>query len=129
MVHLRLVGHHGVMVNLRSSAGGDSRVRTFLGERGHGLVARGGELINPLECPAILADDASRLVGVLELSHPRRGLRNRHPAYIATVDRDGTALIKEMRRLATGQGCTALRVTTTNDNVDALRFYQRRGFS
>jgi hypothetical protein len=37
-------------------------------------------------------------------------------------------LVAEVRRLATEQGCTALRVTTTNDNVDALRFYQRRGF-
>jgi len=25
-------------------------------------------------------------------------------------------------------GFTELRLTTTNDNVDALRFYQRRGF-
>jgi hypothetical protein len=25
-------------------------------------------------------------------------------------------------------GCHEIRLTTTNDNVDALRFYQRRGF-
>jgi len=25
-------------------------------------------------------------------------------------------------------GCREVRLTTTNDNVDALRFYQRRGF-
>ena len=25
-------------------------------------------------------------------------------------------------------GCTRLWLTTTNDNLDALRFYQRRGF-
>ena len=25
-------------------------------------------------------------------------------------------------------GCQQIRLTTTNDNVDALRFYQRRGF-
>jgi hypothetical protein len=25
-------------------------------------------------------------------------------------------------------GCREIRLTTTNDNVDALRFYQRRGF-
>ena len=128
MVHLRLVGHHGVMVDLRNSAGGNSRVRAFLGERGHSLVARRGELINPLECPAILADEAGRLVGVL--SYLILGA----DCEIVTLHTSrrwtgiGTALIEEMRRLATGQGCTALRVTTTNDNVDALRFYQRRGF-
>ena len=33
-----------------------------------------------------------------------------------------------MREAARDAGCTRLRVVTTNDNVDALRFYQRRGF-
>ena len=26
------------------------------------------------------------------------------------------------------RGCTVVWLTTTNDNLDALRFYQRRGF-
>jgi N-acetylglutamate synthase-like GNAT family acetyltransferase len=42
--------------------------------------------------------------------------------------RTGTALIEAVRLQARRQGCTRLRVITTNDNVDALRFYQRRGF-
>jgi Acetyltransferase (GNAT) family len=40
----------------------------------------------------------------------------------------GTALIEAVGHLARRQGCTRLWVITTNDNVDALRFYQRRGF-
>ena len=40
----------------------------------------------------------------------------------------GTALIEAVEQLAVRQGCTRLWVITTNDNVDALRFYQRRGF-
>ena len=32
------------------------------------------------------------------------------------------------RRVAAEAGCTKLWLITTNDNVDALRFYQRRGF-
>jgi GNAT superfamily N-acetyltransferase len=40
----------------------------------------------------------------------------------------GTALIEAVGQLARRQGCTRLWVITTNDNVDALRFYQRRGF-
>lgn len=39
----------------------------------------------------------------------------------------GTALIEALRR-ELGDGFTQIRLTTTNDNVDALRFYQRRGF-
>ena len=37
-------------------------------------------------------------------------------------------MIEAVRLLARRQGCTRLWVITTNDNVDALRFYQRRGF-
>ena len=40
----------------------------------------------------------------------------------------GSALVAAVRELAAGRGCRRLWVLTTNDNVDALRFYQRRGF-
>ena len=40
----------------------------------------------------------------------------------------GTALIEQAARQAAAGGCGTLWCTTTNDNLDALRFYQRRGF-
>jgi GNAT superfamily N-acetyltransferase len=40
----------------------------------------------------------------------------------------GTGLIEAVERLAAQQGCKRLWLITTNDNLDALRFYQRRGF-
>ena len=40
----------------------------------------------------------------------------------------GTALIAAARRVAEASGARRLWLITTNDNVDALRFYQRRGF-
>ena len=40
----------------------------------------------------------------------------------------GTALTGVAGQLARRQGCSRLRVITTNDNIDALRFCQRRGF-
>ena len=40
----------------------------------------------------------------------------------------GTALIEGLVRLLRTQEIAVLRVTTTNDNLSALRFYQRRGF-
>jgi len=40
----------------------------------------------------------------------------------------GTALVEAVRRRALDAGCGLLWVVTTNDNLDALRFYQRRGF-
>ena len=41
----------------------------------------------------------------------------------------GTALVERVRQTATRQGCRRLWLITTNDNLDAVRFYQRRGFA
>lgn len=40
----------------------------------------------------------------------------------------GTALVEALLSRLRAERVTVLRVTTTNDNLDALRFYQRRGF-
>jgi len=40
----------------------------------------------------------------------------------------GTALISELEALAIENNCCLLSVITTNDNLHALGFYQRRGF-
>ena len=40
----------------------------------------------------------------------------------------GTALLGELEKFTTLKGCKRLWVITTNDNIDALRFYQRKGF-
>ncbi len=40
----------------------------------------------------------------------------------------GTLLIEAVRAEARRQGCGQVTLTTTNDNIGALRFYQRRGF-
>lgn len=40
----------------------------------------------------------------------------------------GTALIQAVQEEAARAGCHRLFLITTNDNVDALRFYQHRGF-
>ena len=40
----------------------------------------------------------------------------------------GTALLDEIESLAKQKNCKRLWLITTNDNVDALRFYQKRGY-
>jgi ribosomal protein S18 acetylase RimI-like enzyme len=40
----------------------------------------------------------------------------------------GTALVEALAALLRARGIARLRLTTSNDNLDALRFYQRRGF-
>ncbi|MEW6568999.1 MAG: GNAT family N-acetyltransferase [Chloroflexota bacterium] len=40
----------------------------------------------------------------------------------------GTALLRAVEQAARRAGCRRLWLITTNDNLQALRFYQRRGF-
>ena len=98
-------------------------------KRWHALhVARRGELLHALDHPALVADGEGAVVGVLVYV-----VRGREWEILALyVDERrrgaGTALVAEARALAERAGCTRVWLITTNDNVDALRFYQRRGF-
>ncbi|MEA4909921.1 MAG: GNAT family N-acetyltransferase [Anaerolineaceae bacterium] len=40
----------------------------------------------------------------------------------------GTALVEAVRQAARQAGCRRLHLITTNDNLNALHFYQKRGF-
>jgi len=94
-------------------------------------VARLGQLVYPRDYPAFVAQDADgHLLGMLTYV-PGRDWRQCEILTIAAAGQwrgAGTALIEAVEQLAVRQGCTRLWVITTNDNVDALRFYQRRGF-
>jgi GNAT superfamily N-acetyltransferase len=104
-------------------------VAVFLRQWHADVVARLGRLERPLDHPALLVERCAELTGVLtyvfagdsceiltlHAAEPRRGV--------------GSALISAVGPLAREHGCRRLWVLTTNDNLDALRFYQRRGFS
>lgn len=106
-------------------------VAAFLAER-HSAprVARLGELLYPLEHPALVADDGGGgLLGVL--TYVVRGA-DCEVLTLHAAERGrgvGTALVEALVALARERGCRRLWLITTNDNVDALRFYQRRGFA
>jgi ribosomal protein S18 acetylase RimI-like enzyme len=40
----------------------------------------------------------------------------------------GTLTLDELKKIVGSKGCNKMHLMTTNDNLDALRFYQRRGF-
>jgi ribosomal protein S18 acetylase RimI-like enzyme len=105
-------------------------VEDFLARWNSLRVARLGRIERPLDHPAMIAadDDDGRLVGVLTyvLDEPQCEVLTLH-----VDDRRrgiGSALLAEATRVAAATSCTRLWVITTNDNLDALRFYQRRGF-
>jgi ribosomal protein S18 acetylase RimI-like enzyme len=117
-------------VRVRDAADVDrAAVEAFLEERGAARVARLGALVDARTHPALVAeDDSGRLMGVLTyvVAGDRCEVLTVHAA-----DRRrgvGTALLERVERTAVEASCRRLWLITTNDNVDALRFYQRRGF-
>lgn len=40
----------------------------------------------------------------------------------------GTELIRRVIEIAKNQGCIKIKLITTNDNINAIKFYQKRGF-
>ena len=105
------------------------RARSFLIEQwGSDSMAVAGELFRPHEHDGFVAtldgapaglltyrssDDASVEVTSLTAWPQWRGV--------------GTALLAAAAEAASASGARRLWLVTTNDNVDALRFYQRRG--
>jgi GNAT superfamily N-acetyltransferase len=117
------------VVTVRSATpADDASVAAFLEIRGMRPIARLGELIDPVGDPALLAEDAyGTLLGLLtyRIVGPDCEVR----ALFATVTRQGTGsmLLDAVEAAARSVGCSRLWLITTNDNLDALRFYQRRG--
>lgn len=87
-------------------------------------MAVGGRLIDLMTLPALVADESGALIYergpdhyeivALNCATPGRGI--------------GSALIEALAGRAMADGIAVVRVVTTNDNLPALRFYQRRGF-
>jgi ribosomal protein S18 acetylase RimI-like enzyme len=89
------------------------------------MQARRGELVDALGCPGLVAERAGSRVGILTY---RLGDQDAEIVFVEATTKHsgiGTALVDAFVAMAAG-----LRVwlVTTNDNLDALRFYQRRGF-
>ena len=103
-------------------------IDAFLAEHNADLAARLGEVVDARRHPALMVEIDGAIEGVLTwvLSGASMEVLTLHAARPRSGV--GTALIAAARRVAEASGATRLWLITTNDNVDALRFYQRRGF-
>ncbi|HEX7171584.1 MAG TPA: GNAT family N-acetyltransferase [Candidatus Limnocylindria bacterium] len=102
----RLIGDH---------QGGDHR------------VARLGELLDPLAQEGIVAELDGRPVGLLTVHESDRGLEVVSLHSEAPGLGAGTRLLETALRVAAASAAPRLWLVTTNDNVDAVRWYLRRG--
>ncbi|WP_188316318.1 GNAT family N-acetyltransferase [Solihabitans fulvus] len=105
--------------------------RTLEASWGATMVAVHGELIDAATQSVLIARDAEhRRVGLLTYRAEPSDVAWEIVSLDATTPGVGvgTALISALRSQARQSGVQRLWLVTTNDNTDALRFYQRRGF-
>lgn len=94
------------------------------------IQARRGELIDVLEDEGLVAWRAGERVGLATFRDDVPG-RIELTALVASEPGQGigSALVRALANEARALGAAEIRATTTNDNLDALAFYQRRGFA
>jgi DNA-3-methyladenine glycosylase I len=96
---------------------------------GSPVVAVRGRIYRPAELPGFVVLEAEEWEGLVTYRIADAGCE------IVSLDSlrpgigIGTALLDAVQAAARRAGCTRMWLVTTNDNLAALRFYQRRGFS
>jgi GNAT superfamily N-acetyltransferase len=92
------------------------------------IVIGGGREHRPAVLPALVAEDGGERAGLATY------LIEGDDCEVVTLDAltvgggIGGALVEALADTARAAGCTRLHLTTTNDNLPALRLYQRHGF-
>jgi ribosomal protein S18 acetylase RimI-like enzyme len=117
-------------VEIRALTDGDRAwVRRTIVERwGEPLVVGRGRSWNPVDLPGLAAFDGERRVGLVTYE------LDGEVCEIVTIDAlvegegIGTALLKAVEETARNRGCDRVQLVTTNNNLRALAFYQKRGF-
>ena len=95
---------------------------------GSGIVVARGRVIRPGELDGFAVFKGKRPVGLLTFR------TDGSECEIVTIDSIlerkgiGTSLIDAVRKKAKAKGCKRLWLITTNDNLSALGFYQKKGF-
>jgi GNAT superfamily N-acetyltransferase len=95
---------------------------------GSAVVAVHGTVFRPAELGGFIAERAGRIVGLVTYDLVGDMFEIVTLNAIERRAGIGSLLIEAAADKARRSGCREVRLTTTNDNVDALRFYQRRGF-
>jgi GNAT superfamily N-acetyltransferase len=118
------------MMRVRAASTADREwMAPYLEEKWGGIVVSRGVVHRPVELPALVAHANGERHGLLTYRVTGDACE------IVTLDADpprgggGTALLEALAERLRGTGCRRLWLVTTNDNLDALRFYQRRGFA
>jgi ribosomal protein S18 acetylase RimI-like enzyme len=91
-------------------------------------VVAHGEAMYPLDLPGFVALEGDRIAG--HATFRMHDGRCELVSIVADPRRQGTGsrLLDAVVAAAQAAACASVWLTTTNDNVDAMQFYRRRGF-
>ena len=104
-------------------------VATFTAEHWGGpIVVAHGSVYKPERLQGFVAESAGRRVGLVTFRVEGRGCEVVTLNAVRQFVGIGTSLLEAVKREAMGEECARVWLVTTNDNLDALRFFQRRGF-
>ena len=95
---------------------------------GSEIVVAKGRVLRPVELDGFVGFNGKNPVGLLTYRIEGPDCEIVTIDSIAQGEGVGTALINAVRERAKVKGCRRLWLTTTNDNLNALGFYQKRGF-
>lgn len=139
MEHLPVVDQHSFSVRPIGDADRAGAARLLARLWGEPIVVH-GTVFRPAALPGFVAErpaaghggaDSAALQAIVGLVTFAAGGGSLEIVTIDALERGsgiGTALLEAVLGEARERGCRQVRLTTTNDNLDALRFYQRRAF-
>ncbi|MGV8122744.1 MAG: GNAT family N-acetyltransferase [Candidatus Xenobiia bacterium LiM19] len=95
---------------------------------GEERVIAHGFAFRPAELPGFIAIHEGEKVGLLTFNIDHSAIEIITLDSLKTKIGVGSQLVDAMKEYARKTGCKRLWLITTNDNLQALRFYQKRGF-
>jgi ribosomal protein S18 acetylase RimI-like enzyme len=118
------------MVNIRRLMPEDlPRLRRFWKERwGDEFVVAHGVVYRPDLLDGFLMWEAGEIIGLITVAHAGDACEIVSLDSLREDKGIGSALIQAVVRAAREKGCRRLFLITTNDNLRALGFFQKRGF-
>ena len=105
-------------------------IAQFITERwGAEFIAAHYEIYHCRDLPGFVATDGEKKVGLLTYKIVAGDCEVVSLDSLQPCVGIGTGLIDAVKAAACESGCRRLWLVTTNDNMNALRFYQKRGFA
>lgn len=105
-------------------------IRRFITkEWGAEKVVAHGKVFYPHNLPGFIAFKGNKYLGLVTYKISKKSLEIITMNVIVRSKGIGTAFLKAVEKTARKLKCKKVWLITTNDNIDALRFYQQRGFN